>query len=64
MKEYIHVNVRWRMHGLAVAYVDEHREIINQYAAMGYRFVTAIPTEMKINGCVRKMDLIFEKEAL
>ena len=33
MKEYIHVNVRWRMHGLAVAYVSEHREIINQYAA-------------------------------
>lgn len=64
MKEYIHVNVRWRMHGLAVAYVDEHREIINQYAAREYRFVTAIPTEMKINGCVRKMDLIFEKEAL
>lgn len=52
------------MHGLAVAYVDEHRKIINQYAARGYRFVTAIPTEMKINGCVRKMDLIFEKEAL
>ena len=38
MKEYIHVNVRWRMHGLAVAYVSEHREIINQYAAQGYRF--------------------------
>ena len=61
MKEYIHVNVRWRMHGLAVAYVSE---IINQYAAQGYRFVTAIPTEMKINGCVRKMDLIFEKEVV
>ena len=52
------------MHGLAVAYVSEHREIINQYASQGYRFVTAIPTEMKINGCVIKMDLIFEKEAV
>lgn len=52
------------MHGLAVAYVSEHREIIDQYAAQGYRFVAAIPTEMKINGCIRKMDLIFEKEAV
>ena len=64
MKEYIHVNVRWRMHGLAVAYVSEHREIIDQYAAQGYRFVAAIPTEMKINEFIRKMDLIFEKEAV
>ena len=46
MKEYIHVNVRWRMHGLAVAYVSEHREIIDQYAAQGYRFVAAIPKKM------------------
>lgn len=52
------------MHGLAVAYVSEHREIINQYAAQGYRFVAVIPMEMKINGCVRKMDLIFEKEVV
>ena len=39
----------------------EHREIINQYADKGYRYVGYIPTEITGQGQIVKIDLIFEK---
>ena len=38
----------------------EHREIINEYAAKGYRYVGYIPIDINDHGKIRKIDLIFE----
>lgn len=62
MKKYEFVNVNYGMNDLAIASTQEHREVITAYAAQGYRYAGLIPTEMKVNGCIRKMDLVFEKE--
>lgn len=40
----------------------DHREIIDKYASKGWRFVTAIPTDMSGHGIIKKYDLVFEKE--
>lgn len=39
---------------------DEHRQIIDQYAAKGYRYVGYIPTDITGHGVIRQVDLIFE----
>ena len=41
----------------------EHRKIIDEYSAKGYRYAGFIPTEIEGYGRVKKIDLIFEKEA-
>lgn len=41
---------------------DEHREVIDAYAAKGYRYVGFIPTSISDYGKIKEMDLIFEKE--
>lgn len=63
MKKYIYETIEYKMKkaGMAAAFY-EHREIIEAYADKGYRYVGIIPVEMKTNGCIRKADLIFEKE--
>ena len=38
----------------------EHRQIIDEYAAKGYRFVACIPTCIASNGVVFEFDLVFE----
>lgn len=40
----------------------EHRNIIDEYAKQGYRFVGYIPIEMTNYGKYKIIDLIFEKE--
>lgn len=62
MKKYEYVNVTYQMKDVVMATVLEHREIIEKYAGEGYRYAGMIPTEISVNGCVRKMDLIFEKD--
>lgn len=62
MKQYKYVNVDYKMKDMVMASVSEHREIIDQYALQGYRFVGMIPTELSATGCLRRMDLIFEIE--
>lgn len=42
--------------------VANHRELIDEYSQKGWRFVTAIPTEMNGQGYIKKYDLVFEKE--
>ena len=39
---------------------DEHRKIIDEYAAKGYQYVGYIPTNMTRYGQILSMDLIFE----
>lgn len=42
---------------------EEHRELIDSYAAKGYRYVGFIPTKMSDYGKIVDMDLVFEKDA-
>ena len=39
----------------------QHREIIEQYANRGYRFVGFVPKEIEGYGFITKIELIFEK---
>lgn len=39
-----------------------HRELIDEYSAKGWRFVDSIPTMANGNGAVNRVDLVFEKE--
>lgn len=41
---------------------EEHRQIIDEYAAKGYRYVGFIPTAIRDQGTIKALDLIFEKD--
>ena len=60
MKHYEYVNVlvsqKWTGGKL-----EEHRTVIDEYAAMGYRYVGYIPTEFSDYGKYKAVDLIFER---
>ncbi len=60
MKHYEYLSIRsdkW-----IGAKFENHRVIIDEYAAMGYRYVGWIPTEISDGGIVKAMDLIFERD--
>lgn len=40
----------------------KHKQIIDEYAQKGYRYVGYIPTVIEEFGKIKDMDLIFEKE--
>ena len=40
----------------------EHRQIIDDYAKKGYRYVGYIPTVISDYGKIKDMDLVFELE--
>lgn len=60
MKKYVYKTITYEMKDVVMAAMSEHREIIDKYAGEGYRFAGAVPTEQSANGCIRKIDLIFE----
>lgn len=64
MKQYEYGNVAYIMKDVVLEVTVEHRDIINDYAAKGYRYAGMIPTEISANGCIRRMDLIFEKDGI
>ncbi|MCI5754202.1 MAG: DUF4177 domain-containing protein [Clostridiales bacterium] len=41
---------------------EEHRVIIDEYAAKGYRYVGYIPTNINDYGKIKDMDLVFETD--
>ena len=41
---------------------EEHRRIINDYAAQGFRYVGYIPVNLSDYGKLKDIDLVFEKE--
>ena len=58
MKKYEYVNV---IIGKFIgAKSEEHRQIIDEYASKGYRYVGYIPTDISDYGKIKSMDLIFE----
>lgn len=60
MKSYQYVNIKlWKFLG---ASLEDHRQIIDEYAAQGYRYVGYIPTNMDAHGVLKEIDLIFEKD--
>ncbi len=58
MKKYVYVAVH--VGKFVGAKSEEHREIIDEYAAKGYRYVGFIPTNMSDYGKIKDMDLVFE----
>ena len=55
-----HWNIIWMLGGDRPLDTPEHRQIIDQYAAKGYRYVGYIPTDITGHGVIRQVDLIFE----
>ena len=41
---------------------SNHRDLIDKYSSEGWRFVSAIPSEIGAYGSIKKFDLVFEKE--
>lgn len=62
MKKYEYVSVEYKMKDIVIASTSEHRDIIGKYASQGYKYIGMIPTEVGANGCIRKIDLVFEKD--
>lgn len=60
MKKYEYVSLSYSSSNMVMASMNQHREIIDQYAQKGYTYIGMIPTEISANGCIRKIDLIFE----
>lgn len=65
MKEYEYVSVDYKMMEVFMLGrgISEHCEIIDDYAARGYRYVDSIITEVDNAAHIRKIDLVFEKDA-
>lgn len=62
MKEYKYVQIEYKMKNVLFLSSDEPRDVIDQYAKKGYTYNGFIPVEMDAKGCLRKIDLVFEKE--
>ena len=60
--KYEYVDVKLDNFAPGSAKCEVHREIINEYAAKGYRYVGYIPTHLGASGKMVRMDLIFEIE--
>ena len=60
--EYYHLNTSGG--GLFSNKTSGHREIINDYASKGWRYVGWFPTNSSniIEGLIEEVDLIFEKD--
>ena len=58
MKKYEYVSMK--MGGPWSLKAEPHREIIDKYAEMGYRYVGYVPTNFGTNGRIIHVDLIFE----
>lgn len=61
MKKYEYVNVKLTAKFIS-SKSEEHRKIIDEYAAKGYRYVGYIPTKLEGYGMLSEMDLVFEKD--
>ena len=62
MKKYEYVEINYNAKGVVFLCTDKHKEIIDSYAKTGYNYAWIVPTEIDAKGCMRKIDLIFEKE--
>lgn len=58
MKKYEYVNIE--IDDFWGSCSEEHRQIIDEYAAKGYKYAGYIPTKISFHGKIIEMDLIFE----
>ena len=61
-EKYEYVEINYNAKGVVFLCTDKHKEIIDSYAKTGYHYAGFVPTEIDAKGCMRKIDLIFEKE--
>lgn len=61
--EYKYVNIKTTGKGIFCNKTVEHRKIIDEHAANGYRYVGWFPTKSSnlVEGVIEEVDLIFEK---
>lgn len=62
MKKYEYVTLKVKNNVVKDAVLLEHRQIINEYAEKGFKYVGYIPTRLGPSGKVIELDLIFEIE--
>lgn len=62
MKKYEYVTLKLKNNVVKDATIIEHRKVIDEYAANGYRYAGYLPTRLGPSGKVIEMDLIFETE--
>lgn len=62
MKKYEYVSLSVKNNVVKDAVLTKHVEVINEYAAKGFRYVGFIPTRMGPSGKMIDIDLIFETE--
>lgn len=60
MKKYAYVNIH--INKFIGARSEEHRKIIDDYAARGWKYVGYIPTIISDYGKIKDLDLIFEMD--
>lgn len=60
VKQYTYVTVTYK--GVYQKTIQEHREIIDRYAAEGWRYVDHIPVQQYYQGQSGTIDLIFERD--
>lgn len=61
MKKYEYYRVS--AEGVTHSRLEEHREIIDRFAAEGWRYVGFIPVHENSYGMLHAVDLIFEQDA-
>jgi len=60
MMQYEYVTVKIKKAGLWSYRYTQHRELIDEYAKKGYRYVGFVPTNLVGYGQMAEMDLVFE----
>ena len=60
MKKYEYVNIHLR--GFFGAEQEEHRKVIDEYAAKGYRYAGWVPVYIDADGKMKDIQLIFEAD--
>ena len=62
MTEYTYIELECENKKATSSLVTGHREIIDEHAKNGYRYVGYIPLKMGPSGKILSMELILEKE--
>jgi hypothetical protein len=64
MKKYEYVTVTYANKKTSTAETMQHRQIIDEYAAKGYRYAGFIPVLIGPSGKILSVDLVFEIDAM
>ncbi len=62
MKKYEFVSLKLKNSPPGSAFLEGHRELINEYAKKGFEYKGYVPTHQGASGKAVEIDLIFERE--